>query len=181
MPRGTLFLVVGPSGAGKDSLIHGARERLAGEPDIAFARRIITRPPVPGGEEHDAVDPPAFARLAEAGGFMLAWRAHDIDYGVPVSYYAWLQAGERVVANVSRTVIADALARCAPARVIEVTAPPELLARRLGARGREDAAMIAARLAREVALPPDAPVTRIVNDGALDDALAAFVAAIRRG
>ena len=112
---------------------------------------------------------------------MLAWRAHDTDYGVPVSYDARLQAGERVVANVSRTVIADALARSAPVRVIEVTAPPELLARRLGARGREDAAMIAARLARQVALPPDAPVTRIVNDGALEDALAAFVAAIRRG
>jgi len=180
VPRGTLFLVVGPSGAGKDSLIHAARERLAGDAGVAFARRVITRPLVPGAEEHDAVDPEGFARLAAAGGFMLAWRAHDTDYGVPVSYDARLQTGDRVVANVSRTVIADALVRYAPTRVIEVTAPPEVLARRLNARGREDRDRITARIARQVALTPGAPVTRIVNDGALDDALAAFLAAITR-
>ncbi len=179
MPRGTLFLVVGPSGAGKDRLIHAARESQAGDPRIGFARRVITRPPSPGGEAHDTIDPQGFARLADAGGFLLSWRVHDTDYGVPVCCAARLRAGDAIVANVSRTVIGDALARHAPVRVIEVTAPPELLASRLGTRGREDAAGMEARLARAVALPTDAPVTRIVNDGALKDALTAFIAAIR--
>ncbi len=109
---------------------------------------------------------------------MLSWRAHDTDYGVPVCYEARLRAGDAVIANVSRAVIPDARARFAPVRVIEMTAPPELLARRLGARGREDAAGIEARLARAVALPDRASVTRIVNDGALEPAIAAFIAAI---
>ena len=52
---GTLFLVVGPSGAGKDTLMYGARAALAGKQDILFARRAITRPLYAGGEDHDAV------------------------------------------------------------------------------------------------------------------------------
>jgi len=178
MPRGTLFLVVGPSGAGKDSLIHAARPHLADRPGMVIARRVITRPPAPGVEAHDTVAADEFARIAGAGGFMLSWRAHDTDYGVPVCYEARLRAGGSVIANVSRTVISAAMARFAPVRVIEVTAPRDLLARRLGQRGREDAAGIKARLARRLALPAGAPVTRIVNDGAREDALSAFIAAI---
>lgn len=180
MPRGTLFLVVGPSGAGKDSLIAGARARLAGAPDIAFARRVITRPAAAGGEDHEPCDPETFARREAAGDFLLSWRAHGTDYGVPAGYAARLEAGSAVVVNVSRTVIADAVARLAPVRVIEVTAPPDVLAERLGARGREDAAGVAGRLGRDVAPPPDAPVTRIVNDGRLERALGEFLAALGR-
>jgi ribose 1,5-bisphosphokinase len=58
-------------------------------------------------------------------------------------------------------------------KVIEITAPAEILARRLAARGRESEADIAARLARE-AVPVDADVT-IVNDGAPEAAGAAFL------
>ena len=178
MTRGTLVLVVGPSGAGKDTLIRAARTACAADPSLVFAARIVTRNG--GGAEGDAWASPAeFAALKASGGFLLDWSAHGIEYGVPLRHSEDLAAGRRVVANVSRTVIADAHLRLAPVRVIEITAPRAVRAERLHARGREDGAAIAGRLDRTVALPDGIPVARIVNDGALADAAARFLAALR--
>jgi ABC-type phosphate/phosphonate transport system ATPase subunit len=55
-----LVAVVGPSGAGKDTLMEAARLRLEGRPGFRFARRVITRPADAGGEEHEALDRAAF-------------------------------------------------------------------------------------------------------------------------
>jgi ribose 1,5-bisphosphokinase PhnN len=75
--------------------------------------------------------------------------------------------GLTVVANVSRGVIADAMARF-PTRVIEITAPAALLAERLSSRGRESGADVASRLARTVDLPPDLPHETVMNDGPVE-------------
>ena len=61
-------------------------------------------------------------------------------------------------------------------RVIEVTAPAEVLTARLKARGREDVASIDERLARARVVRADATV---LNDGALEAAVAAFVRALQ--
>ncbi len=63
---GTLFLIVGPSGAGKDTLLDGTRESLKGDNSFVFAKRVITRPASAGGEEHDAVDVEEFERRRAA-------------------------------------------------------------------------------------------------------------------
>ncbi|MBM3485854.1 MAG: phosphonate metabolism protein/1,5-bisphosphokinase (PRPP-forming) PhnN [Alphaproteobacteria bacterium] len=179
MARGTLVLVVGPSGAGKDSLIDGARRRLTPGGRFVFARRVITRGAEAGGEAHEAVEAASFAARRAAGDFLLDWSAHGFDYGVPIAVERDLAAGRHVVANVSRGVIAAAAARATPVLVVEVTAPPEVLAGRLAARGREDAADVASRLRREGARVP-AGITHVVvvNDGTLEDGIDRFIAAL---
>jgi phosphonate metabolism protein PhnN/1,5-bisphosphokinase (PRPP-forming) len=167
-----LVLVVGPSGAGKDSLLNAARDAFRGDPRVHFVRRVITRPPDPHGEKHEAVTEAEFA-LRD---FALSWSAHGLRYGIPM---VALQAAPVVVANVSRGVIAEA-ARRFPVRVIEITAPPEILAVRLAARGRETATDVANRLARTAAIPDGVPVETVWNDGTLEAGIERFVAALRR-
>jgi ribose 1,5-bisphosphokinase len=167
-----LVLVVGPSGAGKDTLLDAARTLLADDPRFRFVRRVITRPVDAGGEAHEAVTEAEFA----ARGFALQWQAHGLRYGIPAEVMA---DGIVAVANVSRTVVAEAAQRF-PLRVIEVTAPADVLASRLVSRGREAEADVAARLARGVTVPEHVPIDTVVNDGTLDDAIARFVAALNR-
>lgn len=174
-----LILVVGPSGAGKDSLIQGARLHMAGDPSVCFARRVVTRPNHPGGESHDSVTLEAFERAEEAGQFMLSWRAHGLAYGIPIAVESQRRQGAAVVANVSRSVLADARARLAPVGVIVVSAPVDVLARRLAGRGRENAEAIGQRLARAAVDVPSGPDVRLVeNDRDLAQGISAFMAAI---
>jgi ribose 1,5-bisphosphokinase len=168
-----LILVVGPSGAGKDTVLGLARTALAGDPRFRFVRRVITRLADAGGEDHEAVTDAVFAQRA----FALQWQAHGLHYGIPLDIIDDLARGVVVVANVSRGVIGEA-ARKFPVRVIEVTASPEILAQRLTARGRETADDIAKRLARDVAIPDAVPVDTVVNDTTPMQAADRFLAAI---
>ncbi len=163
-----LVLVVGPSGAGKDTVLAYARAHLAEYAQIVFPRRVITRPPGPG-EDHEPATEAEFA----ARRFALSWAAHGLRYGIPVEIEDDLAAGRIVIANVSRAVIGEARGRY-PCLVVEITAPAAILAQRLAARGRETAREIEARLLRD-AVPMEADVT-IVNDGAPQDAGAMFLA-----
>lgn len=179
MAAGTLFLVVGPSGVGKDTLLDGARARLSGDPRFLFARRVITRAADAGGEDHEAVTPEEFARRKAASGFLLTWTAHGLDYGLPAVLSDALAEGRTVVANGSRATIAE-LARLVPhLTVVEITAPPEAVAARLRARGREDEAQVAERIARTVpAMPDGVDVVRIVNDADVATGIGRLVAAL---
>ncbi|MBN9530202.1 MAG: phosphonate metabolism protein/1,5-bisphosphokinase (PRPP-forming) PhnN [Alphaproteobacteria bacterium] len=171
-----LILVVGPSGAGKDSLIEGARTRL---PDVHFARRVVTRPAQAGAEVHDTLDRDDFERQEACGAFMLSWRAHGLAYGVPASLGRIRADGTAVVVNASRAVVGDARKRLAPVGVVVVTAPDDVLAARLAARGRERAEDIRERLKRATAvMPAGADVRTVVNDGDLEAGISAFVAAL---
>ena len=177
--RGTLVLVVGPSGVGKDSIIAGAAARLRDDPRAVFARRLITRPSDAGGEDHIAVSPAEFAACLDAGGLILCWNAHGLDYGLPQTLATALAEGKCVIANVSRTVVSEARQRLAPVAVVAVTASPETLAGRLIGRGREDPTDIAERLTRAGAISPSDADVVIDNDGPLDEAVDRFVAVLR--
>ncbi len=154
-----LVLVVGPSGAGKDTLLNMARTTLAGDARFRFVRRVITRRVDAGGEDHEPVSDTEFAARA----FALSWEAHGLHYGIPADVADDIARGVVVVANVSRSIIAEAAARF-PVRVIEVTASAEVLEARLLARGRETAADVALRLARRIPFPHGIDVATVVND-----------------
>ena len=81
---GALVLVVGPSGAGKDTLIAAARTALAGDGRFVFPRRIITRS-ASRWEDHDTLDEAQFSAALAAGQFAAHWRAHGLYYALPVS------------------------------------------------------------------------------------------------
>jgi phosphonate metabolism protein PhnN/1,5-bisphosphokinase (PRPP-forming) len=174
-----LVPVVGPSGAGKDTLMEAARARLAGDPRFVFARRCITRPAAAGGEDHRAMTREAFEAARAAGAFTLWWEAHGLLYGIPRGIEEEVAAGRVVVANLSRTVLADA-ARRHRVRVLIITAPPATLAARLAARGREAPADIAARLAREAPVPAGIEAETVLNDGTVELGVARVLAALSR-
>ena len=84
-----------------------------------------------------------------------------------------------MVANVSRAVVAEAAARF-PVSVIEVSAPADVLARRLAARGREDTVDVARRLSRAIELPLPVDRHSVVNDGTVEQGVRRLLAAISR-
>ncbi|MEO7221920.1 MAG: phosphonate metabolism protein/1,5-bisphosphokinase (PRPP-forming) PhnN, partial [Devosia sp.] len=144
-----LVLVVGPSGAGKDTLINAAKAALAGDKRFVFPRRVVTRPAVAALEDHDSVTPEVFALQEANGAYALSWEAHGLRYGLPQTIVDDIEAGRLVVMNSSRAMIGTARARFPGTVVVVVEATPEVRAQRLAGRGRETTAEVAARLARE--------------------------------
>ena len=156
--RGALVAVVGPSGAGKDTLMSRAAAHPALHPGIRFARRVVTRQALVASEDHDSLDEAGFARAEAAGAFALVWAAHGLRYGLPAAVRDETVAGRVVVANLSRRSLVEAAAAFGRLHVVEVSASPAVLLARLSARGREPEATIRDRLARQVvlAVPPEA-------------------------
>lgn len=175
---GRLIYVIGPSGAGKDSVLTAARAQAPA--DLWFAHRYITRPAGDASENHVALTESEFETRRAAGGFALDWRANGLRYGIGAELDAWLARGVRVVVNGSRAALPHAAARYPSLLPVLITADAETLRARLLARGRETPETIAARLARladaEIAHPA---LVTVVNDGGLDAAVRNFLAAIR--
>ncbi|CAN7556713.1 MAG: phosphonate metabolism protein/1,5-bisphosphokinase (PRPP-forming) PhnN [Rhizobium sp.] len=146
--RGIMVVVVGPSGAGKDTLMALAAKYFRGRPDVHFVRRVITRDSEAGGEHHLAVSDQGFASMEQAGSFSVWWEAHGLKYGIPAEVSVSLAQGNLVVANGSRSALHHFKAVFPRLKVINVTARAEVLASRLEARGRETQEDIMARLAR---------------------------------
>ena len=178
--NGAFVAVVGPSGAGKDTLIAHAKEALAAEPLVDFIRRVITRPSDGQTEDHDTLADAEFVEAEAEGAFALAWEAHGLRYGLPASVDRAIENGHVAVANVSRGALPALRQRYASVAVVEVTADPEILASRLAGRGRESRGEILARLARTIACDTTGPSIALDNSGAKEIAGDKLVAIIRK-
>ncbi|AHY55040.1 phosphonate metabolism protein/1,5-bisphosphokinase (PRPP-forming) PhnN [Bradyrhizobium japonicum] len=164
---GRLVLVVGPSGAGKDTLLRLAQAACVDDRDIVFPRRVVTRESSEA-EDNMAMSQDEFRRAREHGDFAVHWEAHGHSYALPLEINDDILAGRAVVANVSRTVIGALCQAYANVVVVAITAPPDVLAQRLAARARHSDGNIADRLARSVDdASANADVT-ILNAGSAD-------------
>jgi ribose 1,5-bisphosphokinase len=163
---GRLVLIVGPSGAGKDTLISGARCKCANEPAIVFPRRVVTRSSS-AYEDHETLDVETFNQAQAAGRFALWWDAHGHRYGIPISIDDDIHVGRTVVCNVSRTIVDLARRRYARVAVVLITAPPRVLKARLARRDRESDGNVARRLARSMdltsACQPDVVIRNVAR------------------
>ena len=179
-PKGCMVAVVGPSGAGKDTLMAYAAEALQGRDDVVFVRRVITRDASAGGENHLGVTVAEFESLEKSGHFAVSWGAHGLFYGIPADTKDAVAAGHLVIANGSRSALPDFKVAYPRLVVVNITARPEVLAARLEARGRESREDILLRLQRStLTIGDDYDVVTIDNSDALEDSARSLIEALQ--
>jgi len=177
--RGALVLVVGPSGAGKDTLIDAARAACAGDGRISFVRRAVTRDASPS-EDHASLSDAEFDNALKDRAFSFWWQAHGHRYGVPVAIESDLAAGVSVVCNVSRTIVAGLRERYPGCRVVLVTAPEAMRRARVAARERNSDGDPVRRATRSAPGAEELkPALVIDNSGTIAEAAAALVRFLR--
>lgn len=174
-----MVAVVGPSGAGKDTLMAYAARAFAGRSDVVFARRVITRDAAAGSEDHESVCKAEFENLRADGHFAVSWEAHGLHYGIPAETKHAVAKGAIVIANGSRSALGLFRQAYSNLVVINVTARPEVLAMRLEARGRESREDILRRLDRgSLGVIGDYTVVTIDNSGEMEVSGRAMVDAV---
>jgi len=164
---GRLVLVVGPSGAGKDTLIGIAKRQCADDARVTFPRRVVTRPSSQF-EDNLAMTPAEFGAALGQGAFALHWQAHDHAYGIPRQIDDDIRSGKTVVLNVSRTIISEARRRYRNVTVVLITAPADVLAQRVAARQRASDTSVAERVQRASLKDITMPDIVISNVGSAD-------------
>jgi len=167
---GKFVLVVGPSGAGKDTVIAGAKAACGGDPSIVFPRRVVTRPAT-DAEDHDSMSDPDFDCAVKNSMFAFWWHAHGLKYGIPQIANNDVRVGRTVVCNVSRAIVAEVRARYARVDAVLVTAPAGILSSRLAGRSRETDGPFAQRIERNASFKHFRADYVIENIGAADAAV----------
>jgi len=175
-----IYLSMGPSGAGKDTLLLGAREAFAkaGDDRVQFLQRDITRSADLTTDLEANVSPEEFKRKESAGEYALSWHAHKTCYGITTaSLEAGLAAEKRLVLNVSRTVVDKVLKEYKEKRGVEVycialNATDATLKKRLLARGRETPTEVDERVRRaRMGDPYGEHVITVFNEATIEEGI----------
>ncbi|MHA1674522.1 MAG: hypothetical protein ACTSYI_12960 [Promethearchaeota archaeon] len=178
---GVLFLVVGNSGSGKDSVISGVETLWNSSntslPSINVPTRYITRPSHES-EDFVSISTDDFHKMKNKDQFAFWWHIYELDYGVPASIFEWLEKGDFVLVNVSRNIISQVKAKIPNTQIIFVSVPFSITKARILSRGREnpDDPVFQARIerARDRQTLPEADIV-IDNAGDLDNAISDLI------
>lgn len=167
-----LIYVVGPSGAGKDTLLTWLKSRVRTSSLLHWARRTIDRPPSVdlNAEQHESVELEGFEKLLKEGAFAMHWEANSHRYGIRFQEIAPLYQFKWVIVNGSRGYLSTVAKDYPGMTILHITADQELLRKRLIDRGRESNQLIEERMRREVPIitPPQSNLIEIINNGSLE-------------
>jgi guanylate kinase len=144
---GKLIVLSGPSGVGKDTVLH---ELFSREPRLRYSISYTTRPPRPGevdGVSYTFVDEETFRRLEQAGEFLETAVVHGNRYGTSRRRVeAMVARGEHVILKIDVQGAAAVRERLSDALFIFLLPPSiDVLRQRLRDRGTDDAAALARR------------------------------------
>ncbi len=178
-----LFVISGPSGAGKGTLVSRIREQ---HPALGLTVSATTREPRPGevdGESYYFLSDDEFARRVDADEFVEWAEVHGHRYGTLVSEVTSnLDAGRSLILEIDVQGAFQVKKRFPDAILIFIMPPSlEVLAERLSARGTETEESLSLRLANakaEIELAPRYDDV-VVNDD-LDDATAELLQVIQQ-
>ena len=177
-----MFVITGPSGVGKGTLIRTLLQRV---PDLELSVSATTRRPRPGeteGVAYHFLSDAEFERRARAGDFVEHARYSGRRYGTLRSELDSRISGGRPVVLEIEVQGARQIREAMPEAVQIFIAPPseEALRTRLVGRGTDDADQVAARLAtaREELAAQDEFAHVVVNDR-LEDASDALETCVR--
>jgi len=144
---GKVFVITGPSGVGKGTLIRTLLERV---PELQLAVSATTRQPRPGEEDgvhYHFLSDAAFQALIARDGLLEHANNHGHWYGTPVDQVRGiLAAGRDAILTISPEG-ARTVRRLVPDALLIFVMPPSMedLAQRLRGRGSESEASLARR------------------------------------
>ena len=177
-----VFVITGPSGVGKGTLIRRLRERV---PGLALSTSATTRPPRAGevdGRDYHFLSRDEFARRADANEFLEHAAYSGNRYGTLRSEVERrLAAGESVVLEIEVQGARQVRAAMPEAVLVFITPPdPAALRRRLEGRGTDDPKAISERLrTAEIELDAQQEFQHVVVNDELERAVDELEAIVR--
>ncbi len=128
MAFGTLYLIVGPTGSGKQALVDAV---LESRPDIRRAPLVVS-----ADHNHTicavgTIPPTRFLQLIRRDAFALQWDTDGVRYGLSHDATRLLRDGQSLILCCDAFVIAQARALYPNVRAIYITARMDVLRRRL--------------------------------------------------